>query len=200
MKIAIDLNDVIRDFSDNFFSTYLLQYNREFDTTDFEMWSHELSDVLPFKTDAAYKKFKYEDYAYEIFGKCATCGKNLPSKMNKWFSDVSDIETEEPIDISIVSTMEFGAGLMFSYFFISKLGFPIREVFFPSDSSSIWDRCDVLITANPDLINMKPDGKTVVKIEKEYNESVTADYEYKTMLDFIENIDNVSKLLQKDEK
>jgi hypothetical protein len=35
MKIAIDLNDVVRDYTNNFISTYLNYFNSEFDTTDF---------------------------------------------------------------------------------------------------------------------------------------------------------------------
>ena len=36
MKIAIDLNDVIRDFSNNFLRYYIERYNHEFDLDDFE--------------------------------------------------------------------------------------------------------------------------------------------------------------------
>jgi hypothetical protein len=35
MKIAIDLNDVIRDYSDNFLRVYVTNYNREYDTDEF---------------------------------------------------------------------------------------------------------------------------------------------------------------------
>lgn len=199
MKIAIDLNDVIRDFSDNFLKTYLLQYNREFDTTDFEMWSNNLDEVLPFKSDSAYKRFKYEDYAYEIFAKCGTCGRNLSVEFNKWLTELSEMDCDEPVDAMIVSPMEFGAGLSYTYMFMSKLGSQIREVYFPYDSTTIWDKCDVLVTANTDLIKMKPEGKIVIKIEKEYNGSVKGDYEYKDFSEFIKDINNTAKLLKCDE-
>lgn len=194
MKIAIDLNDVVRDFSDNFMRTYLLQYNREFDTTDFEMWSHNMDAVFPFKNDVAYKKFKYEDYAYEIFGKCRTCGRSLPVAVDKWLSELAEVESEEPIEVSFVSTMEFGQSIPYTYMFISSLGMQIRDVYLPYDSTTIWDRYDVLVTANPDLIAMKPEGKKVVKIEKEYNGECAADFTYADLQAFIETTDNVTKL------
>ena len=49
MKIAIDLNDVVRDFSNNFVRYYIEGYDHKFDLTDFEFWSHDLSAVFPFK-------------------------------------------------------------------------------------------------------------------------------------------------------
>ena len=67
MKIAIDLNDVIRDYSNNFISTYLNYFNSEFDTTDFEMWTNDMQSLLVFKTERAYQKFVYEDYPYVDF-------------------------------------------------------------------------------------------------------------------------------------
>ena len=42
MKIAIDLNDVVRDFSNNFVRYYIEGYDHKFDLTDFEFWSHDL--------------------------------------------------------------------------------------------------------------------------------------------------------------
>ena len=71
-RIAIDLNDVIRDYTDNFIKNYLLNYNREFDTSDFSIWTNDMETLLPFKTRHAYENFVYEDYSYELYGKCDT--------------------------------------------------------------------------------------------------------------------------------
>ena len=59
MKIAIDLNDVVRDFSNNFVRYYIEGYDHKFDLTDFEFWSHDLSAVFPFKSQKAYHNFIY---------------------------------------------------------------------------------------------------------------------------------------------
>ena len=77
----------------------------------------------------------------------------------------------------------------------SKIGTKIREVYFPTDSITIWDKCDILFTANPDLLESKPEGKISVKIKTEYNKDVQADYSFKDLSTFLANNENTEKLL-----
>lgn len=195
MKIAIDLNDVVRDYSNNFISTYLNYFNSEFDTTDFEMWTNDMQSLLTFKTERAYQKFVYEDYPYELFCKCGTCTKKLSVELKDFFKSLKDYD--EPIEVLFVSTMEYGASLSYSFAFIGNLGCGVREVYFPMDSRTIWDKCDILITANPLLLDAKPDDKITIKILTEYNKDSKADYEYKKLGDFINNKENINNLLSK---
>lgn len=195
MKIAIDLNDVIRDYSDNFVKTYLTNYNHEFNMENFELWSNNMQEVLEFKNDKAYQTFTYEDYAFDIFGKCDVCTRNLSVELNKWINSLADYDTNESIEVVIVSPMEFGNSLNYSYFFISKLGCQIREVYFPIDSLTIWEKCDVLITANPKLLESKPAGKFSIKIEKDYNSDYDGDMDFKNLSSFIKNEENTISLL-----
>ena len=184
MKIAIDLNDVIRDYSNNFLSMYLNYYNHDFDTTDFEMWTNDMQTLLEFKTDRAYQKFVYEDYPFELFCKCGTCTKKLPVELKEWVASLKDTDTEEPIEVMFVSPMEYGASISYTYAFIGNLGCGVREVYLPMDSRTIWDKCDVLVTANPIFLNNKPQNKKVVKIKTEYNTECESDYEFKKTSDF----------------
>ena len=200
MKIALDLNDVIRDHSDNFVKVYLMNYNHEFNLDDFELWSNNMQEVLEFKNEKAYQNFTYEDYAFDIFGKCDVCTRNLSVELNKWINSLGDYDLDEPIEVIIVSPMEFGNSINYSYFFISKLGCQIREVYFPMDSMTIWDKCDVLITANPKLIESKPNGKITVKIEKDYNKDYQGDLNFKTLSNFITNEENTNSLIEKIKK
>ena len=200
MKIALDLNDVIRDYSDNFVKVYLMNYNHEFNLDDFELWSNNMQEVLEFKNEKAYQNFTYEDYAFDIFGKCDVCTRNLSVELNKWINSLGDYDLDEPIEVIIVSPMEFGNSINYSYFFISKLGCQIREVYFPMDSMTIWDKCDVLITANPKLIESKPNGKITVKIEKDYNKDYQGDLNFKTLSSFITNEENTKSLIEKIKK
>ena len=57
MKIAIDLNDVVRDFSNNFLRYYIERYNHEFDLDEFEFWTNRLNEVFPFNSENAYYNF-----------------------------------------------------------------------------------------------------------------------------------------------
>ena len=90
--------------------------------------------------------------------------------------------------------MEYGITIPATYWFISKLGCRAREIYLPTDSSTIWDKCDVLITANPKLLSLKPDGKKSVKIKTDYNTDCQADFEYNNMLDFLSKDGNTEEL------
>ena len=200
MKIAIDLNDVIRDFSNNFLRYYIERYNHEFDLDEFEFWTNRLCDVFPFNSEAAYHNFMYNDFAFELFGKCGVCSRNLEAELNTWTEKtIKDIDLDDKIELMFVSPMEYGLSIGNTYFFLSKLGTKIREVYFPKNSETIWDKCDVLITANPDLLNSKPDSepsKTSVKIKMDYNKDCYADYEFPSFSSFLTNPDNIKKIVE----
>lgn len=196
MKIAIDLNDVIRDYSNNFIKYYIEGYNHTFDLDDFEMWSNKMDAVFPFSSKNSYNNFVYNDFAFELFGKCGTCSRNLEAELNNWAEiELKKLDTKEEIELMFVSAMEYGLSIGNTYFFLSKLGTKVREVYFPKDSATIWDRCDVLITANPDLLDIKPEGKISIKINTEYNTESSADYKYNSFSSFLSDIENVKKIL-----
>lgn len=194
MKIAIDLNDVVRDFSNNFLKYYCEGYDHTFNPDGFEFWTNDMKVLFPFKTDSAYNRFVYDDFAFELFGKCETCGRSLTTDLSVWLREIGNIETDEKIEVMFVSTMEYGASIGYSYFFISKLGPEIREVYFPLNSLDVWDKCDVLITANPQLLENKPVGKKSVKIKTEYNDECDSDFEYRSLSKFCQDINNTEKL------
>ena len=194
MKIAIDLNDVIRDYTNNFISTYLNYLNPDFDTSDFEIWTNDMESLLTFKTERAYQKFVYEDYTYELFCKCGTCTKKLPVELKEWIKSLKDYDSSEPIEVMFVSSMEYGPSLSYSFVFVGNLGCNVREVYFPVDSQTIWNKCDVLITANPSLLNNKPEDKISIKIKTDYNTDSESDYEYnKLSLFFKEDLEKIFK-------
>ena len=195
MKIAIDLNDVIRDYSNNFISVYLNYYNRDFDTEDFEIWTNDMQSLLEFKTERAYQKFMYEDYPFELFCKCGTCSKKLPVELKEWINNLKDADLDEPVEMMIVSPMEYGASISYTYAFIGNLGCSIREVYLPFDSSTIWDKCDVLVTANPLLLASKPEDKISVKIRTDYNKEYKGTYEYNKLSAFLS--EDIKKLINK---
>lgn len=200
MRIAIDLNDVIRDFSVNFLKYYCERYNHEFDLSDFEFWTNDMSALFPFASDNAYINFTYADYAYELFGRCSLVESNLSSLFGNWVdTTVGNYEGDEPVELMIVSPKEYGMSIGASLFFLSKIGCTVRDIYFPDKMATIWDRCDVLITANPDLIKGKPEGKISVKIKKEYNNECEADFEYKKFSDFL-NDENALDTLESKNK
>lgn len=198
MKIAIDLNDVVRDFSNNFVRYYIEGYNHEFDLSDFEFWTYDMSQLFPFSSPQAYFNFIYNDYAFELFGKCPTCSKNTTNELNDWAEKtVKELDVDEDIELMFVSPFEYGLSIGNTYFFLSKIGTKIREAYFPSDSSTIWDKCDVLITANPKLLAEKPEDKISVKIKTDYNKDSDADFSFTSFSSFVSDENNIKKILEK---
>lgn len=196
MKIAIDLNDVVRDFSNNFLKYYIEGYNRSFDLDDFEFWTNDMTILFPFKSKNSYNNFIYNDYAFELFGKCPSCYRGLEEDLNTWTEQtLKDLDTNEEIELMFVSPMEYGLSIGNTYFFLSKLGTKIRETYFPTDSLTIWNKCDVLITANPDLLERKPDNKISVKINTDYNKEIKADFSYFTLAGFLKNNENIEHIV-----
>lgn len=197
MKIAIDLNDVIRDFTRNFAITYVRNYNHEFALDELEVTTNELNLLFPFPSDAAYNNFVYEDYTWDLFAKCPLCSSKLNDYLNEWLEKtIKNIDTDEPIEVMLVSPMEIASSIGCTYSFISKTFLGIREVYLPTDSLTIWDRCDVLITANPYLLANKPSSKRSIKIVTDYNTDADADYTFTTLAQFLKDENNTLKLLE----
>lgn len=192
MRIAIDLNDVIRDYSRNFVKYFKKGINHSFNEDNVEFYTNEMQILLPFSNDEQYRRFVYEDYPFELFGKCPTVDRNLPRDLNDW---VEFKLPDEDIEVIFVSPMESDLTIQSSYSFLAKIGSRVREVYFPVDSSTVWDKCDVLITANPLFFNNKKEGKTIIKINKEYNKNYSSNMAYESLLDIINDKDFVNKLL-----
>lgn len=196
MKIAVDLNDVLRDYTANFGEYFKKGYDQDINLDEIEVTTNDLSQVFPFKSRYDYEHFVYEDFAWELFAKCPSCDRGLGAAFSNWITKtITNIDTEEPIEVIIVSPMEYGITIPATYWFISKLGCRAREIYLPTDSTTIWDRCDVLITANPTLLSIKPDGKKSVKIKTDYNEDCEADFEYNNMLEFLSKDGNTEELI-----
>jgi len=197
MKIAIDLNDVLRDYTANFGEYFKKGYNQDINLEELEITTNDLSQVFPFKSRYDYEHFVYEDFAWELFAKCPSCERGLGAAFSNWVTKtITNIDVDEPIDVIIVSTMEYGITIPATYWFISKLGCRAREIYLPTDSSTIWDKCDVLITANPNLLAEKPAEKKSVKIKTDYNVDCEADFEYNNMLEFLSRDEYTEKLVQ----
>lgn len=198
MKIAIDVNDVLRDFTRQFAKYYRIGYDHTFELEADDIWTNDVRALFPFKSDKAFDMFAYENYAYDIYGACPPCTKKLPALFNNWFETVvPNIDSEEPIEFIVVSPMEFNLSIPSTYFFLAKFGIRIREIYFPTDSTEVWDKCDVLITANPQFLNNKPEGKVTVKIDAEYNKDCKADLTYLNMEAFVQDEKCVEKIINK---
>ena len=195
MRICITLDDVLRAKTYQFGKVYKKYIDPTLQLETLDMSSGDLCSIFKFKNKKAFDKFLYEDYVFEIFGEAGTAEKGIDKTLILWQLALSENDDlEEPVELLLANPMEFNASIGYSYFFISKIATRIREVHFPSDSQQIWDLCDVLITAEPKLLENKPDGKKAIKIETEYNTKCPADYTYNKLSSFLKDNEILNKL------
>lgn len=204
MKIAIDVNGVLRDtilkiqqvYEKNYIEnspidpqlkTFTLDEsgNTEVieiqDNFKYEMvlpvTSTELYEHFKFPTKEDFFHFLFEEYTMEIFG-------HAPSTETFTFNILNEIYTElrNDNDLLIVSN-EMGKSKPSTLFFLSKFGCLIEKIKFFSDYTinSLWDEIDILLTSNPNLLLSHPDDKIVIKFKTTYNESVKVDYEIENL-------------------
>ncbi len=60
-----------------------------------------------------------------------------------------------------------------SLFFYSKYGMEVDNIQFYNKKTikKIWSKFDVIVTANPDLLDIKPKNKISIKINTDYNQN-----------------------------
>lgn len=198
-KIGITLNDVLREFTaqfeyvyDKYFPKYSesgkqIQLNlRENPVTSFNLIEH-----FPFKNVDEMNEFLHREAALEIFGHADQMHPNLMNQLNNFIMELND-ETEHKIEIV---SREAINSIPATYFFLSKTLCRAEQVRFVTKYEDKWNGVDVLITANPRVLELKPQGKVSVKVKTTYNTNVQADYEIETVLDFIKDETLRNKIL-----
>jgi hypothetical protein len=177
MRIGIELNGVLRDTLKKIQQEYEKWYldnpfKEDEEKSEYEILSDlttlEISKHLKFINEDELYNFLYKEHTMEIFGHAGSVETSSMMDFNEFYLDNRDNH-----DILIVSD-EIGKSKPASLFFISKFGCLVENVKFYSESTinSLWDSIDVLLTANPTLLLNYPKGKTVIKYETSYNETI----------------------------
>ena len=71
-------------------------------------------------------------------------------------------------------------------FFLSKTGCKVDRIRFATSPEEMWSETDIIITANPNVIDNKPGGKTSVKVECQYNTNSVGDFTIEKIKDIID--------------
>lgn len=181
-KIAISINEVLRDFLGQLTYTYD-KYMGASNLKEGDIKSFNLLEYFQFKNIDELNKFMYLEAPLEIFGHADQISDGIMNHFNNFLMDIKDDGEHE---IELVSK-EANKSIPSTFFFLSKTGCRAENIRFIQKSVKEWDGVDVLITANPEALLNKPSGKVSVKIKASYNEDVKADYELDSILDFIRN-------------
>jgi len=192
MKIAIDLNDVVRAYTSQFASYYKKNIDRTFDIDNLDVWTSDLKEIFPFESKQHYLEFLYNDYAYEIHGCAQVMDKNLGSRFIDWCKEITELD--EIPELCVVSTGEYDKTIGATHFFLSKIALKIRETHLLLKDEDVWSKCDVLVTANPYLLALKPEDKISVKINASYNVESESDFIFETFTDFMNDSEIIGEM------
>lgn len=184
MTLAIDINDVIRDNMFQFRYIYQKYVDSSFEIDLNDIDTYNMMDHYPFGDESELNQFKYIDYAFELYGRAEACDKRLPYALNDYLEKTLKDLDEVP-NVILFSPFEIGLTIQSTFSFLSARTIRAREIYFPIDSMTIYDRADVVITAQPSLIENCPEGKTVIKIIKPYNKEIETKYSFNSMMDVI---------------
>jgi hypothetical protein len=126
--------------------------------------------------------------ALEVFGHADQLTDGLINHFNNFLMTIKDGGEHQ---IELVGK-EANKSIPSTFFFLCKTACKIENIRFVTNSVNEWDGIDVLITANPDALKNKPNGKISVKINSYYNKEVKADFEMDSILEFMkdENLRN----------
>jgi hypothetical protein len=120
----------------------------------------------------------------EIFGHAGSTETMTFNDLNNFYYNYRNEH-----EIIIVSD-EMGKSKPASLFFLSKFGCLVEKVKFYSHTTinSMWDEVDVLITANPELIQNHPQDKKIIKFNTNYNNNTDCEYEISSIKELNEKI------------
>ena len=195
INIVIELNNVVRDINSQILKYYKKDINKSFDDTNVDTNVLNVIDSLPFDEKKGKYNFLYIDYPYEVFGCAKAMHKNLPVMLNNFLVHLTDIgESDE--NVSFFSLKENALTIQSSYFFLSKIGSRIRNVVYPINGATLWDKFDIIITTNENIVKHKPNGKKVVLIKKTDNENLIEDSDliYDSLFDLLSDNDFLTKI------
>ena len=219
-KIAIDINEVIRAYYKQlgkvYYEVYLKkekEHDEEFDKLSDEekikFLDKEASeekiftiDLPELKTKKIHEilnlpkkqlnKFLYDEMPINICGFANPIERNCGYDVNSLLYYIVDEEIDA--EITIISK-EYDKSIGASYFFLAKIGCNCPNVKFVDNFEKIWEEYDMIVTANPEILDNKPkdSGKVSVKIEKPYNEDSESDYTFSKFSEFCENKEKIIK-------
>jgi hypothetical protein len=116
----------------------------------------------------------------------------LQGVLSDWTENIlTNLDVDEDPEVFYFSPFELGITIQSTLSFLAAHGIRAREYYFPVNSMSIYDKCDILITANPNLIENCPEDKTVIRIERPYNKDVETKYSFKNLFEAIKDEDEL---------
>lgn len=198
MRVGIELNNIVRDLNKQIVKYYKKDINQSFDDKNVNYNVTNIIDSIDFKSKKAKFEYMYVDYPYEIFGCAPTMHKNLSVTINNWIVYLNNREDDD-YSLKLFSLKEEALSIQSTYYFLSKIGCRVREMFFPKDGKEMWNECDVIVTTNKRIVENKPYGKVVILINKDDNKDLQekVDLNYDSLMELLTDDEFFNKVKEK---
>lgn len=194
MTIGIDINEVIRDY----LRAFAKQYNKIVDPT-FDIEYDDINDfnllnIFPFvdedgiSSPSAFNNFRFQDAAFEVYSRADLMERDLPAHLNLWLNNtLRNFDEDKNPDVILFSPFEMNLSIPSTLGFLARIGMRFRNIEFPIDSTKMWDKVDIMITANPNLLELTPEGKYSFKVNAPYNKDAKGTFEYDSLMEIIKD-------------
>lgn len=191
MEIFISIDGVLRNTIQKFDYHYKDAYlnsefenetNFEYGVTD-EIKNNNLLSSHKFQSVEEFEYFLFIEYPIEIFGHAGISYSNVFTELNKIIHENSEM------NFTVIGCNEFAKAKPATLFFLSKNGFLGNNIKFIKsiEVEGMWNKCDVWITDNEDIINKCPENKICYKFNTDYNKYFT----YKNEISKLTEITNL---------
>jgi hypothetical protein len=219
MKIAIEINGVLRDtiekfkqvyekhmIDENSDESYVLpatfnidesgntEYNEFEEKFEYrilgEVTSLDLFEHFSFRSKEDYFSFMYEEFPMHIFG-------HAPSTEMTTFNDLNDFYNEfrDEHEITIISD-EMGKSKPASLFFLSKFGCLVENIIFYNSvtKDKVLSSFDLIVTSNPELIINYSNKVSMIKYNTLYNKQVEAKNSISRLRELADTIKSIANV------
>ena len=126
----------------------------------------------------------------EIFGHAGEVKLNSIEHLNQLHNIIEDMG-HTPIIIS----KELNNSKPATLFFLSKFSTKVNNIIFVRDYEEKWEHVDILITASPQTLETKPNGKVSIKVINTYNKHNDSDYTIVDLKEILDDKKTLTKIL-----
>jgi len=157
---------------------YVLNEDTGESNADFLLFEKKTED---FTAREMYNKFMYEDFCMDIFGFAPKMYPQVDKDSDQFY-----LKFKDQFDLALVSK-ENWFSIAPTLFFLAKVTPRFNSYFFYEENKEIWDRVDYLITTDPELIESKPEGKKVIKLDRPFNHELEGDVVATNLIDLVDS-------------
>lgn len=177
MEIFISIDGVLRNtiqkfdyhYNDAYLDSELEEGNTFVYNIEGNVQNDNLLNYYKFQSKEEFEFFTFIEYPIEIFGHAGL-------SYSTTFTDLHKIIFDNPQhNYTLVGLDELGKAKPGTLFFLSKNGFLGNNIKFitTNDIEKNWDSCDVWVTDNKTILDLKKENKIGIKFNTTYNQYFT---------------------------